>query len=165
MILAIDPGSKAGFAVVGAGGVVWCTQVDTSRVPWDVACARYQRAIDEARAVAPGNVEIVMEAPCYAANRRRKEGTTPGLAERVGMIRALVWTTFERAPQNVLWRDWQAIAHRGRVLGTPEERSLGYVRDVLRVPEAWIVGPKGGVLWDAVTACAIGGAAQEMSCS
>lgn len=159
VLLAIDPGTSAGFALFRGREVVWCAQVGTAGEGWNTAILRYRAALEHARNLIGGeDFEIVMELPCYAANRTRRQGTSEALAERVGMLRALAWSVLGRAPRDVGWKAWQDVAHAGRVLGTSEDRSLGYAVDVLQVPAEWLQGPRGGVLWDAATACAIGGA-------
>lgn len=163
-LLAIDPGTSAGFALFRGREVVWCAQVDTKGLAWNAALERYRVTLRDVRGALMLNewmeedFEIVMELPCYAANRTRRQGTSEALAERVGMLRALAWSILGRAPRDVGWQAWQAVAHAGRVLGDSEDRSLGYAREVLKVPAEWLQGPRGGVLWDAATACAIGGA-------
>lgn len=162
VLLAIDPGTKAGFALFRDRRVVWCRQVSTKGKGHADRFALFREALGEAEKEIlreyPVIPRVVMEAPCYAANRRRAQGTEAALAERVGELRALVIGWRGVVPEDVPWHAWQAVAHAGMVLGSSEDRSLGYAQEVLGVPAEWLMGPQGGVLWDAATACALGGA-------
>lgn len=160
--LGIDPGSSMGVALCRDGHIVWCRQVPTAGEGWNVVLLRYRFAFEEARremtaeelTSLPDRVQILMEAPCYEANRKRKQGTSEVLAERVGMIRALCWQVFGRAPVDVSWRAWRAKVDEGRT-GPAEDRALGYALEVLEVPAGMLMGPRGAALKDAASACCI----------
>ena len=155
-IIAIDPGSSAGFAAYRDGRCVWCAQ----SAPKRERLAVWRGVLVEgARNLGRAPDRVVIEGPCYAANQGRAQGVTSDLAEHVGELRALAWSLFGIEPESIRWDRWQAVAHKGRMLGESRDRSLWYAREVAQVPDAWLVGPRGGVLWDAATAVAIGGAA------
>ena len=155
-LIAIDPGSSAGFAAFLDGRCVWCAQSAPKR---ERLAAWREMLIAGETVIGRAPDRVVIEGPCYAANQGRSQGVTSDLAEHVGELRALAWSLFGVEPESLRWDRWQAVAHKGRVLGESRDRSLWYAREVAKVPDAWLVGPRGGVLWDAATAVAIGGAA------
>jgi len=159
MILAIDPGASAGFAVLDGRRVVWCAQ---SKPPEERRLVTWADLI--ARAKALGATRAVIEGPCYQANAGRSLRVTSELGERVGDLRGLAWSILGDV-SSIRWDVWQRLDGWDEPLVSgpmlSERRSLRYAVDVLGVPRAWLVGKLGGVLWDVATACCIGAAAQE----
>ena len=161
MILAIDPGASAGFAVLDGGRVVWCAQ---SKPTPERRFSTWADLI--AVAVRMGATRAVVEEPCYRANQERHASVTAALAERVGELRGLAWRDFPEV-ESIPWDRWQALPGWAEPLAAgpylSERRSLRYAVDVLGVPRAWLTGERGAILNDAAAACCIGAATVHFS--
>lgn len=161
MILAIDPGASAGFAVLDGSRVVWCAQskpIPAHRLADWSALLRVAREMGATRAV--------IEEPCYRANAGRPLRVTSELAERVGELRGLAWRDFG-VVDSIPWDVWQALPGWAEPIASgpylSERRSLRYAVDVLGVPRAWLMGERGAIRNDAAAACCIGAATVHFS--
>ena len=150
MILAIDPGASSGLALLHHGVVIAVRQVVAPAHAADHASLWRQTFATLAGAASV----VVIEDPCYSANQARRTTVSAHLGERVGEWRGLAWAAglpVVMAP----WATWQGWAHRG-LHGTSEQKSLERAL-MMGIRREALTGPKGAILFDAATACCIGG--------
>lgn len=149
--LGVDAGESAGFAVVSDGQILTCAQLAPSPKKRAEVWSAHLRGL-----FARFPIERVgIESPCYSANEGRPHGVSAALGERVGELRGLCWG-FGVDVVPLPWRAWQGWAFRG-LFGSSEAKCLERAR-AMGVPMEWLMGPRGGILQDAASACCMAGA-------